>query len=600
MRLFVICIPIFLIAPVALAGSASQTDWSGGPGVPGPVTDWGNTFDVGSDLDWDTTPGQLSLVINKNEIYIALGYTDPFHIFTIDMNLDGHPDVVSVSESGNQVSWWENDGSGDSWTEHTIGTVAGPVFVYADDLDLDGDRDVVVSSSIDDAVYWFANNGGGTSWTQNTLTTDFDARQVVCALINDDDYPDIVCVSSNTGDVCWWQNRLGSGQYWLKHYIDGALLGAYAVTTGDYNQDTRIDVVAASYSGSSVYYYRNLGSGWEKNLVDGSLSGAISLSTGYIDGDQRPDVIATGYYADDIVVYMLESGGTWTKAVAEANFDGAIAALPADVDNDGLLDIIGAAQVDNEVAWFKNLDGTGFNWQKNVIQDGFIGARAVSSADIDGNGAIDVVACAEFADKISWWNITGFTTPGYCTSSIHDNGQGDNFWSSIFFSYVQPAGTSVRFRVRSSADYNDMGPWSNWISEPGSLVGILTDNDQYMQYRCVLETTNPVATPGLEDIIILWSETGIEGSGGSETGVLQILGGNPVAGTFSVRYTVTEPGPVQLSIYDMSGRVVRELASGEMDAGDYTVSVSGLPVGSYACGLQAPGYWAVERLVVLR
>jgi hypothetical protein len=598
MRLVSLVFPILILAAISFAGSAMQTDWSGGPGVLGPVTDWGNHFHIGSDLDWDTYPGHLALVINQNEIYIALGYNNPVHVFTIDMDLDGDPDVVSVAEDGDDVSWWENVNPMTTWTKHTIGTVDAPVFVWASDLDLDGDKDVIVSSSADDKIYWFANQGAGSGWIQNTLADDFDARQVVCEFINDDDYPDIVCVSSATGDVCWWQNRLASGQLWLKHYIDGALLGAYAVTTGDYNLDSRADVVATSYSGNSVYYYLNTGSSWEKNTIDTSLSGAMSLSTGYIDTDSRPDVVATGYIADDVVVYMYQSAGVWDKYVIDGDLNGAISTECADVDNDGYIDIIAAGQQANRISWYKNLDGTGFSWETITIQSGFNGARAVSSGDFDGNGALDVVACAEDAAKISWWNITGFTTPGYCTSSIHDNGTGPNYWSSIFFSYIQPSGTEVQFRVRSSNDYNDMGPWSNWISEPGSLVGILTDNDQYMQYRCMLSTTNPVNTPELEDVIILWSETGIEGTG-SGSGVLEVLGGNPVSGAFSVRYTVTEPGPVELAVYDMSGRVVRTLASGDMDAGDYTVSVSDLPAGSYACGLQAPGYWAVERVVVL-
>ncbi len=516
------------------------------------------------------------------------------------MDYDGDIDVVGASQGSDEVSWWENtDGAGESWTEHTIGTVDIPVFVYPSDLDLDGDRDVVVSASGSNEIYWFSNQGGGAGWIKNTLTTDFDARQVVCADINDDDYPDIVSVSSASGDVCWWQNRLGSGQLWLKHYIDGALMGAYAVCTGDFNLDSRMDVVATTFSGNAVYYYMNTGSSWQKNTIDNSFTGASSVNTGFINTDSRPDIVATGYYDDDVAVYFYESAGIWTKAVVDDYLNGANCVEAADVDNDGFNDILAVGKIADDVIWYKNLDGTGYSWMMHTIQNDFNGAQAVTSGDIDGNGSLDVVACAEYANKVSWWNITGFTTPGFCTSSIHDNGTGPNYWNSIFFSCLQPYGTSVRLRVRSSNDYNNMGPWSGWITEPGSLIGILTDNDQYMQYRAVLETTNPVATPRLDDIIILWSETGIEGSGGPGSGVLEILGGNPVSGTFSVGYTVLDPGPVELVIYDMAGRRVMGLASGEMDAGSYTVSVPDLPAGSYACGLQAPGYWAVEKLIVL-
>lgn len=588
---------------LSIAGSAIQTDWAGGPGVLGPVTDWGNDFHIGSDLDWDTTPGQLSLVINANEKYVALGYSGALHVFTIDMDLDGDEDIVGVASIGDEVTWWENaDGGGNSWTEHLIGVVDYPMFVYAADLDLDGDRDVVVSSSADDVIYWFANNGGGTSWVKNTLTSGFDARQVICAFIDTDAYPDIVAVSSATGDVCWWKNRLGSGQLWVQNYIDGGLMGAYAVCADDFNLDGKTDVIATSYTTGSVYYYQNTGSGWQKNLMDSSLSGAISVTSGNLDANSRPEVVAMGYIADDIVMYKFESAGVWTKYTVDSNFNGAISAEIADVDNDGYNDIIACARVSDDVAWYKNLDGTGFNYNKVLVEGNFDGARAVNSADIDGNGAVDIVACAEYASKVSWWNITGFTTPGYCTSSIHDNGPSDNYWEYILFNYYQPYGTSVKFKLRSSNDWTNMGSWSlTWITDPGSIVGMLTNNDRYMQYRAVLETTNPVASPGLEDILIYWSydDIGDATSPVDEPRMVWVVGGNPVHGAFTISYTVTEPGPVELVIYDMSGRTVSQLVSGDMESGSYMASVPELPAGTYACGLQAPGYWAIERLVVL-
>jgi hypothetical protein len=36
----------------AFADDATQTDWSGGDGVPGPVTDWAEEFDTSSDINW--------------------------------------------------------------------------------------------------------------------------------------------------------------------------------------------------------------------------------------------------------------------------------------------------------------------------------------------------------------------------------------------------------------------------------------------------------------------------------------------------------------------------------------------------------------------
>ncbi len=68
MKVFVI--PLAISVHLAFAGSALQTDWLGGPGVLGPVTDWGSSFHIGDDLDWDNHTGAaLSRHQHKRDIH---------------------------------------------------------------------------------------------------------------------------------------------------------------------------------------------------------------------------------------------------------------------------------------------------------------------------------------------------------------------------------------------------------------------------------------------------------------------------------------------------------------------------------------------------
>jgi hypothetical protein len=52
-------------------------------------------------------------------------------------------------------------------------------------------------------------------------------------------------------------------------------------------------------------------------------------------------------------------------------------------------------------------------------------------------------------------------------------------------------------------------------------------------------------------------------------------------------------------VYDMSGRIVREIENGWFDAGSREATVDGLPAGTYACCLQGDGMLAMQRVVVL-
>jgi hypothetical protein len=53
--------PTLLLASICLAGTATQTDWSGGDGVLGPVIDWGEEFYTDTDINWLSSPGDVSI-----------------------------------------------------------------------------------------------------------------------------------------------------------------------------------------------------------------------------------------------------------------------------------------------------------------------------------------------------------------------------------------------------------------------------------------------------------------------------------------------------------------------------------------------------------
>jgi hypothetical protein len=66
---------------------------------------------------------------------------------------------------------------------------------------------------------------------------------------------------------------------------------------------------------------------------------------------------------------------------------------------------------------------------------------------------------------------------------------------------------------------------------------------------------------------------------------------NPFNPQTTLAYDLAQAGKVTLAIYDPAGRLVRELVSGNQEAGSHTVvwNAIGLPSGIYLCRLQAGG-----------
>jgi hypothetical protein len=82
---------------------------------------------------------------------------------------------------------------------------------------------------------------------------------------------------------------------------------------------------------------------------------------------------------------------------------------------------------------------------------------------------------------------------------------------------------------------------------------------------------------------------------------------NPTRGTTAVSYALAQAGRVQLGVYDVSGRLVRQLVDGERRAGAETVVWNGmaesgtrLQAGVYFVRLAAPGFRETRRVILLK
>jgi serine protease len=80
---------------------------------------------------------------------------------------------------------------------------------------------------------------------------------------------------------------------------------------------------------------------------------------------------------------------------------------------------------------------------------------------------------------------------------------------------------------------------------------------------------------------------------------------NPFIGSTTIEYELDRPASVQLRVYDLSGRMVRELVRGPREAARHRVTWDGndatgieLPGGIYFCELMGPGLHTTRRIVL--
>ena len=264
------------------------------------------------------------------------------------------------------------------------------------------------------------------------------------------------------------------------------------------------------------------------------------------------------------------------------------------------MDVLGAALNADDITWWENVGGSGTSWTEHIVDGDFVHAISVFSADVNGDGYMDVLAAAYNANDITWWDLTANSPTGALESSILDT-QMDPEWDYLEWSSVTSPETSVSFQVRASDDYTTMGVWSDTLSIPCLLEGILADGDQYVQYRVILETSDPDTTPTLYDVMLTWDPVSI----GDTTepippgiALLPIVP-NPAAGSPIIRFGLPEPASIELSIFDLSGRLISEIHRDDYSLGYHDVLLGDMSPGVYFCRMISGDFKATQSFVVI-
>jgi hypothetical protein len=84
---------------------------------------------------------------------------------------------------------------------------------------------------------------------------------------------------------------------------------------------------------------------------------------------------------------------------------------------------------------------------------------------------------------------------------------------------------------------------------------------------------------------------------------LRIAGSNPFNPTSLVRISVPKANvPVRLTVYDASGKKIKDLFSGKLDRGVHDIVFNGqtLAAGVYTCRMNAGRFVASARLVLTK
>jgi len=600
-------LPIVLFPLEVIADAATQTDWSGGPGVWPPMQYFGDRFDNETCISFDT-----SLTLNISQHQVDADFDRAVSVYAEDIDGDGDIDILGAAWYESGITWWENsDGIGINWIEHKVaGSSDGANTVFSEDINGDGDMDILASANYTSSVTWWENiDGIGSTWIEHIVDGAIGGAISARAYdLDDDNDKDILCSASAEDKIFWWENENGLGTSWSEHLVDGSINNVRSVCSGDFDGDGDLDVLGSSRSTSGadhIAWWENIdgtGTVWVKHVVDNSIEDAGPVRSADIDGDGDEDVLSTlADYHGEIIWWENDNGsGTiWIEHIVD-DFQNVADVHPEDVDGDGDIDVLATAKgtSEEEISWWENENSIGTIWTKHIVDLDFKGATSVYAADVNGDEKMDVLGAASLADQITWWDLIGYADIGVLESIVLYIG-GDPDWDAISWVSSVPPATSVCFQVRASDNYNVMGAWSDTLYSPCSLIGILENYDSYLQYRVILRTTDTTITPTLDEVTFSWNPLGIEGGEEPEQFELLPMCPNPANSTSMLRFNVPKPMSVSLSVFDLTGRLIYEQIQENYSSGCYSITLTDLTPGIYFCRIASSDQEDIQRFVVV-
>jgi hypothetical protein len=188
---------------------------------------------------------------------------------------------------------------------------------------------------------------------------------------------------------------------------DSLLEVAHGFTVVDWDGDENEDVLAASNAGVHLFQPgimaepRQLGVGAQGERPD---RGSSEVGLGSLGGARFIATIEP-WHGTDAVVYTpgAPDTGPWTRTVLGSEYQRGHALAVADFNGDGFDEIVGGDQSGGGALMIFRYVPSSDSWQKIDVNRGDVAVIGIDIADVNGDGALDIVAIGGASNNVVWF-----------------------------------------------------------------------------------------------------------------------------------------------------------------------------------------------------
>lgn len=267
-------------------------------------------------------------------------------------NEDEFEDIATVSVDG-ILSILHNDGQGELRLaeQYDMGVMAHDV--HASDLDGDGRDELIAAIVSSRKVKIYARRNGDNFVPTHTLETGWEPRAVISGDLNGDKLEDLV-VGCDDNKIYLYFNQ-GGGTFSDKTPVFSGAAN-WALGIADFNKDGHLDIATASYMDKMLSIHLNDGSAnFDKSQEILSGDHNFDLVCGDFDQDNDIDIVTCSTVDEAISFHLNDGAGVFGSRIGVPSGDWNAGIAKADFDSDGDLDIVSASINDRMINVHRNI-----------------------------------------------------------------------------------------------------------------------------------------------------------------------------------------------------------------------------------------------------
>ena len=379
-------------------------------------------FRIEEKIAWFENTDGLGNFILKDIIFEGVSRAESLDF--VDLDGDGDFDILAslgflgTSEEGNRVLWFENqDGLGAFGNANIIGTgyywlkQAVPV-----DIDNDNDKDVIIIDGMGNKLAWFENMDGLATFGEEKHIASLEiAKYIFSDDIDGDSTIDIITLSSRRGAYFKNLGEEDGFDHLRELFQNPEDHSFFEMQFLDIDQDGDNDCFIKVEGYSDIYYfktYENINS--EPKFIEKQVIGVGNISFQHYklvdydnDGDTDLLVVNDNNFSR-LEIYKNQGDGFFDGPYDDLYTIGGIRSFDvADFDNDNDWDIVYTPPSSGELKWVENQNGTNDFENPQPINNPVGSTNQIYTADITGNGFMNIIAVNTIEGLISWYDNVG-------------------------------------------------------------------------------------------------------------------------------------------------------------------------------------------------